>query len=66
MSPSGPGIFTVGVFIIANLINIQTIYYCLNEHCLFHQSFNFNDKILKYSLIILIFMTFILMSLLSF
>ena len=66
MSPSGPGIFTVGVFIIANLINIQTIYYCLNEHYLFHQSFNFNDKILKYSLIILIFMTFILMSLLSF
>lgn len=68
MSPSGPGIFTVGVFIIANLINIQTIYYCLNEHCPFHQSFNFSDKILikVFSLIVLIFMTFILMSPLSF
>ena len=68
MSPSGPGVFIVGVFIIANLVNIQTIYYFWNEHCPFHHSFNFNDKILikVFSLIILIFMTFIFMSPLSF
>lgn len=64
MRPSGPGLFTMKVFVTTNLINIQIIYFFLNEHCSFHQSFNFNGKILLkiFSLVILIFVTFIVVT----